>query len=69
MFDSLQNKHRGLKAELQSKGGLLCEARSQLQQVQGKLAATEQAAAQAAHTAERQHAAVEERARLAEQVC
>ena len=68
-FQPLQDKHRGLQAELQSKEGLLGELQSQLQQVQGKLAASEQAAAQAAHTAERQHAAVEERARLAEQVC
>ena len=66
---ALQNQHIELLASLQDKETLLHDLQTKLQGCEAKLLAAEKSALEALHAAEQRHIAVEERARLSEQVC
>ena len=64
----MQKQNAGSQADVQDKETLLLKSQTNLQEIQKRLAAAEQSASQALHAAEQRHVAVEERARLSEQV-
>lgn len=64
----LQAQHASLQAALQDKEGSLQALQTRLQEAESKLEALKQSATKAMQAAEQRHAAVEERARLSEQV-
>ena len=66
---ALQNQHIELQASLQDKETLLHDSLTKLKGSEAKLLAAEKSALEALHAAEQRHIAVEERARLSEQVC
>jgi len=66
---ALQIQQVELLASLQDKEALLHETQSKLQKSEAKLFAAEKSALEALHAAGQRHIAVEERARLSEQVC
>ena len=65
----LQNQQVELLASLQDKETLLHDLQTKLQESEAKLLAAEKSALEALHAAEQRYIAVEERARLSEQVC
>lgn len=64
----LQAQHATLQAALQDKEGSVQALQTSLHEAQSKLEALEQSAKEAVQAAQHRHAAVEERARLSEQV-
>lgn len=67
-FLDLQNQQVELLASLRDKDALLHDSQTKLQESEAKLSAAEKSALEALHAAEQRHIAVEERARLSEQV-